>query len=93
MFINAVRMYFHSLERQIGNYVLVTYRLNNATRLEVKIRTIEGQHGTIQAYVIPITEPKTCRLQKYSVKPLSLHQRVHTFDDSRLVVCMSDVMQ
>jgi Bardet-Biedl syndrome 7 protein len=67
----------------IGNYVLVTYRLSGATRLEVKVRTIEGQHGTVQAYIIPTTEPKTCVLQKYFVKPLSLHQRIHTFDDAR----------
>jgi Bardet-Biedl syndrome 7 protein len=61
----------------------VTYRLSGATRLEVKVRTIEGQHGTVQAYIIPTTEPKTCVLQKYFVKPLSLHQRIHTFDDAR----------
>ena len=70
---------------QDGNYVLVTYRCSSTTRLEVKIRTIEGQNGTLQAYVIPAVEPKACRLRKYPIRPLSMHQRIHTFDNSRYI--------
>lgn len=67
------------------NFVLVTYRCSRTTRLEVKIRTIEGQSGTLQAYVIPAVEPKTCRVRRYPIRPLSMHQRIHTFDNSRYV--------
>ena len=73
------------LSTQDKNYVLVTYRCSSTTRLEVKIRTIEGQSGTLQAYVIPAVEPKACRVRRYPIRPLSMHQRIHTFDSSRYV--------
>ncbi|XP_067000696.2 Bardet-Biedl syndrome 7 protein homolog isoform X2 [Anabrus simplex] len=67
-----------------GNFLLATYRCQlNTTRLEVKIRTIEGQHGTLQAYVTPLVQPKCCQVRQYSIKPLSLHMRCHTFDPER----------
>ncbi|XP_065884196.1 Bardet-Biedl syndrome 7 protein homolog [Dysidea avara] len=66
-----------------GCYLLATYRCQDTTRLEVKIRSIEGQHGTLLAYVIPHMEPKTCRLRQYKIKPLSLHQRVHSFSEDK----------
>lgn len=75
------------LSTQDRNYVLVTYRCSSTTRLEVKIRTIEGQSGTLQAYVIPAVEPKACRVRRYPIRPLSMHQRIHTFDSARYV-CM-----
>ena len=55
----------------------------NTTRLEVKIRSIEGQYGTLQAYITPRLQPKTCQLRRYQIKPMSLHQRAHTFDQDR----------
>lgn len=69
---------------QEGNFLLATYRCQaNTTRLELKIRSIEGQYGTLQAYVTPRVQPKTCRVKQYQIKPLSLHQRTHVFDDAR----------
>ena len=69
---------------QEGNFLLATYRCQaNTTRLELKIRSIEGQYGTLQVYVTPRIEPKTCQLRQYKIKPLSLHQRTHTFDENR----------
>ena len=34
----------------------------NTTRLEIKIRTIEGQYGTLTAYVTPRLQPKCCQV-------------------------------
>ena len=31
-------------------------------------------------------EPKSCRVRQYQIKPLSLHQRAHSFDQTRYVV-------
>ena len=69
---------------QTGNFLLATYRCQaNTTRLEVKIRTIEGQYGRLQAYVTPRLQPKCCQVREYEVKPLSLHMRAHRFDPNR----------
>ncbi|KAG8592861.1 hypothetical protein GDO81_000644 [Engystomops pustulosus] len=67
-----------------GNFLLATYRCQaNTTRLELKIRSIEGQYGMLQAYVTPRIQPKTCQVRQYQIKPLSLHQRSHVFDQNR----------
>ncbi|XP_062902591.1 Bardet-Biedl syndrome 7 protein isoform X1 [Mobula hypostoma] len=71
---------------QNGNFLLATYRCQaNTTRLELKIRSIEGQHGTLQAYITPRLQPKTCRVHQYQIKPLSLHQRTYVIDHNRPV--------
>ncbi|KAJ1216858.1 hypothetical protein NDU88_004457 [Pleurodeles waltl] len=67
-----------------GNFLLATYRCQaNTTRLELKIRSIEGQYGTMQAYITPRIQPKTCQVRQYQIKPLSLHQRTHSIDQDR----------
>ncbi|XP_060035115.1 Bardet-Biedl syndrome 7 protein isoform X2 [Erinaceus europaeus] len=48
-----------------------------------EIRSIEGQYGTLQAYVTPRIQPKTCQVRQYLIKPLSLHQRIHFIDHDR----------
>ena len=64
-----------------GNFLLATYRCQvlkpvahftvlycckaNTTRLEIKVRTIEGQYGTLTAYVTPRLQPKCCQAQQY----------------------------
>ena len=71
---------------QDGNYLLATYRCQaNTTRLELKIRSIEGQYGMLLAYVTPRLQPKICQVRQYQIKPLSLHQRIHLIDDTRWV--------
>ena len=84
--------YFYSsklylfISPQQGNFLLATYRCQaNTTRLEVKIRSIEGQYGKLRAYITPRIQPKISQLRTYMIKPLSLHQRTHTFDESRYV--------
>ena len=51
-----------------------------------QVRSIEGQYGTLQAYVTPKMEPKSCRVLQFPIKPLSLHRREHSLDES-LYVC------
>lgn len=58
--------------------LLACYRCTESTtRIEVKVRTVEGQYGTLRAFVIPFLSPKTCQLSTYDIKPLSLHQRLN----------------
>uniref|UniRef100_A0A671MP00 Cyclin-A2-like n=1 Tax=Sinocyclocheilus anshuiensis TaxID=1608454 RepID=A0A671MP00_9TELE len=40
-------------------------------------------YGTLQAYVTPRLQPKTCQVRQYQIKPLSLHQRTHAIDQER----------
>ncbi|KAF6731593.1 Bardet-Biedl syndrome 7-like protein [Oryzias melastigma] len=71
-------------EQPNGNFLLATYRCQaNTTRLELKVRSIEGQYGTLQAYITPRLQPKTCQVRQYQIKPLSLHQRTHSIDPTR----------
>ncbi|KAF5285041.1 hypothetical protein FQR65_LT02353 [Abscondita terminalis] len=81
---NSAVVSFSEAEPQNNNYLLATYRCQiNTNRLELKIRTIEGQYGTLQAYVTPIIQPKCCQVRQFEIKPLSMHFRVHTFDKKR----------
>ncbi|CAG0887645.1 unnamed protein product [Darwinula stevensoni] len=81
---NSAVVSFSHCDPESGNYMLATYRCQaNTTRLEVKIRSIEGQYGSIKAYVIPRLQPKTSQVREYQIKPLSLHTRIHEFDQNR----------
>ncbi|CAD5123923.1 DgyrCDS12231 [Dimorphilus gyrociliatus] len=67
-----------------GNYLLTTYRCQaNATRIEIKVRSIEGQYGRLTAYIAPRLHPKVCCVNEFPIKPLSLHERTHKWDDTR----------
>lgn len=81
---NSAVVSYSTCDPDSGNFLLATYRCQaNTTRLELKIRTIEGQHGHLQAYITPRMQPKTCIVKQYPIKPLSLHQRSHVFDEER----------
>uniref|UniRef100_A0A8C5KVT1 Bardet-Biedl syndrome 7 n=1 Tax=Jaculus jaculus TaxID=51337 RepID=A0A8C5KVT1_JACJA len=82
---NSAVVSFSSCDSESNdNFLLATYRCQaNTTRLELKIRSIEGQYGTLQAYVTPRIQPKTCQVHQYHIKPLSLHQRTHYIDHDR----------
>ncbi|KAK4304694.1 hypothetical protein Pmani_023378 [Petrolisthes manimaculis] len=81
---NSAVVSYSTCDPESGNFLLATYRCQaNTTRLEVRIRTIEGQYGTLQAYITPRLQPKCCQVRQYKIKPLSLHSRVHSFDSTR----------
>nr|CAD7410633.1 unnamed protein product [Timema poppensis] len=78
---NSAVVSYSDCDPSSGNYLLATYRCQmNTTRLELKIRTIEGQHGTLRAYITPLVQPKCCQVRMYQIKPLSLHTRSHSYD-------------
>ncbi|XP_070553841.1 BBSome complex member BBS7-like isoform X2 [Ptychodera flava] len=81
---NSAVVSYSACDTENGNFLLATYRCQaNTTRLELKIRSIEGQYGMLQAYVTPRVQPKTCQVRQYLIKPLSLHQRTHVLDEKR----------
>ncbi|XP_035704623.1 Bardet-Biedl syndrome 7 protein homolog [Folsomia candida] len=81
---NSAVVSYSECEPDSGNFLLVTFRCQaNTTRIEVRLRTIEGQHGTVRAYVTPRILPKCCQVRTFSVKSLSLHVRSHGFDVNR----------
>jgi Bardet-Biedl syndrome 7 protein len=60
-----------------ANPLLATYRMQEpCSRFQVRLRTVEGLHGTISAFVLPQTNPKTAHLVTLAVKPLSLHEKI-----------------
>lgn len=82
----SVRILQDRLHRSI-QYLSKRMRLYAASSsfllLCYQIRSIEGQYGTLQAYVTPRIQPKTCQVRQYHIKPLSLHQRTHFIDHDR----------
>ncbi|KAK0159968.1 hypothetical protein PV328_007422 [Microctonus aethiopoides] len=65
-----------------NNFILATYRCQmNTNRLETRIRTIEGQSGTLQIYVTTQIQPKCCRKIKIPIYALSMHVRLHDADN------------
>ncbi|XP_076397745.1 BBSome complex member BBS7 [Megachile rotundata] len=64
-----------------GNFILATYRCQvNTNHLEMRLRTIEGQSGTLQIYVTSQVQPKCCRKISIPICALSLHVRLHEDD-------------
>lgn len=61
------------------NKLLATYRCAEPMRrMEMAMQTVEGQFGTVQAFVFVNLEPRTAQMVKFEVKPLSLHTKVRT---------------
>jgi hypothetical protein len=55
--------------------VLATLKVNSASgvsRIEVKVRTSEGQVGNLEVFVIP-TGKNTAMMLEVELKPLNLH--------------------
>ena len=68
---NSAVVSYSACKPEEGNFLLATYRCQaNTTRLEIKIRTIEGQYGVLTAYVTPRLQPKCCQVQTYRIRPL-----------------------
>ncbi|XP_058807085.1 Bardet-Biedl syndrome 7 protein homolog [Phymastichus coffea] len=77
---NAV-MSRSSCDPNEGNFALVTYRCqDNTNRLEMRLRSNEGQPGTLQVYVTSQIQPKCCRKIGVPICALSLHTRLFVDD-------------
>lgn len=71
-------------ENQSSNQFLATYRCQiDTNRVDLKLRTIEGQHGKLNCYITPSIQPKVSQLRKYIIRPLSMHMRIHGMDETR----------
>ena len=67
----------------LGEFKALYCKVDGLSMLVVfQVRSIEGQYGTLQAYVTPRMEPKSCRLLQFPIKPLSLHRREHSLDET-----------
>ncbi|CAN0376939.1 unnamed protein product, partial [Ectocarpus sp. 8 AP-2014] len=69
-----------SLSPENGGGVCATYRFESgATRLRLRARTTEGDYGDVRMTVVAKIPPKKSAQQviHFSMKPLSLHHRVH----------------
>ena len=56
---------------------------HGVNKFEIKLRTVEGQYGPLNCFIIPFATPKTCQVISNEIKPLSLHELtelVRTFD-------------
>ena len=70
---NSAVVSYSSCSPEEGNFLLATYRCQaNTTRLEIKIRTIEGQYGTLAAYVTPRLQPKCCQVSTTFIMLVSM---------------------
>ncbi|TGZ66759.1 hypothetical protein CRM22_005147 [Opisthorchis felineus] len=68
-----------------GSALLATLRYQaNVNFTKIYLRTIEGQYGTLRVYVTPSSIVSvTCQCLEFPIRPLSLHQRIHSFEDGR----------
>ncbi|CAM9764264.1 unnamed protein product [Scytosiphon promiscuus] len=68
-----------SLSPANGGGLCATYRFEGgATRLRLTARTTEGDYGDVRLTVVAKTPPKkSAQVIHFSMKPLSLHHRVH----------------
>eukprot|EP00039_Didymoeca_costata_P012183 m.174591 g.174591 ORF g.174591 m.174591 type:complete len:503 (-) comp15409_c0_seq11:588-2096(-) len=69
---------FSPCEAAESNYLLATFSFpKGASRIEMKVRAIEGQYGWLQAYIVTETQPKAALIRRYKICALSLHQRMN----------------
>lgn len=50
----------------------------DTNRVDLRLRTVEGHQGTLLAYVTPSLPPKVSQVRQYTLRPLSMHMRVHS---------------
>lgn len=61
-----------------GVHFMATYTASvPRTRNDFKFRTVEGQYGTLQAFITPVNNTGMVEMRRYDIKPLSLHIRIH----------------
>eukprot|EP00357_Protocruzia_adherens_P027219 CAMPEP_0115022488 /NCGR_PEP_ID=MMETSP0216-20121206/31590_1 /TAXON_ID=223996 /ORGANISM="Protocruzia adherens, Strain Boccale" /LENGTH=658 /DNA_ID=CAMNT_0002395201 /DNA_START=192 /DNA_END=2168 /DNA_ORIENTATION=+ len=79
---NTAIMNRSPVDQQNSNFLLATYRCSaNVNRIEIKMRTTEGEAGELNIFVIPFADPKTTRHLSLPIKPLSLHQRTYDLNE------------
>ena len=46
------------------------------------MHVVEGQYGTVQAFVVPQTSPRVCKAAVHVIKPLCMHHRLTSWESS-----------
>eukprot|EP00981_Chlorochromonas_danica_P004752 scaffold954_cov173-Ochromonas_danica.AAC.38 len=58
-------------------YVAVFRCQSAERRISLSLRSNEGEYGDLIITIVAATSPKTAKVMKYELKPLSLHVKVH----------------
>ena len=62
----------------ISSRFVAAYRCQSGEkRLNISLRPTEGHFGDLSVIVVANSNPKTAKVEKFQLKPLSLHSRVH----------------
>ena len=57
--------------------LLAVFRCVDETNcITIRARSVEGQNGTLNVFIMPKVEPRTVQQKSYVIRPLSLHHRV-----------------
>lgn len=44
------------------------------------MHVVEGQYGSVQAFVVPQTCPRVCKAAVHTIKPLCMHHRLNSWE-------------
>lgn len=81
---NSAEVTLKDVEPTSGYAVSLTARPKpNTNRFETQIQTAEGQYGILESYIMPHIQPDCVQMKTYLIRPLSLHMRIHSFDNER----------
>jgi len=68
-----------------NNKFVATYRCQNKERrITITMRTTEGEAGDMQVVVVAASAPKAAKVISFSLRPLSLHAKVHELTPEEL---------
>jgi Bardet-Biedl syndrome 7 protein len=71
------------------NELLAVFKFNpndssqSINRVEVKLRTVEGEFGQLTVCIMPKLTPRSAQFLTIPIKPLSLHEKVATLPETR----------
>ena len=78
-------------ENASQNALLTTLKVNSdgVTKVQLKLRTAEGQQGSLSAFVIEkkapgSNDPGLCALIEVPLKPLNLHERIPGLEEAAI---------
>jgi hypothetical protein len=67
-----------------GKFVAVFRCQSNEKRINLTLRSNEGEYGDLVITIVAATNPKAGKIIKYELKPLSLHSKVHELTSQEL---------
>lgn len=80
-----------SPEDSNGRFVAVWRCQTQQRRMNLLIRTNEGEYGDLHITIVAAVQPKAAKVIKYELKPLSLHSKIHDLNDRQLLRPRSSV--